>query len=41
MYKGPATFMKGCTRVKPHKRRCDVKLVRHVEERKEEKDEEI
>ena len=41
MYKSPATIMKGCTKVKPHEWRCDVKLVRHVEGRKEEKGEEI
>ena len=34
-----STFMKWCTKVKPHKWRCDVKLVRHVEGRKEEHDE--
>ena len=33
--------MKGCTKVKPNKWSCDVKLVRHVEGRKEEKGEEI
>ena len=33
--------MRGCTKVKPHKWKCDVKLVRHVEGRKEEEDEEI
>ena len=33
--------MKGCAKVKPHKYRCDVKLVRHVEGRKEEKGKEI
>ena len=27
MYKSPTTFMKGCTKVKPHKWLCDVKLV--------------
>ena len=44
MYKSLATFTKGCTKVKSHEWRCDVKnvkLVRHVEGRKEEKDEEI
>ena len=41
MYKSPATIMKGCAKVKPHKYRCDVKLVRHVEGRKEEKGKEI
>ena len=30
MYKSSGTFMKGCTKFKPHKRRCEVKLVRHV-----------
>ena len=40
MYKSSGTFMKGCTKFKPHKRRCEVKLVRHVEGRKEEKEEE-
>ena len=46
MYKSSSTFMKWCTKVKPHKWkvkphkwRCDVKLVRHVEGRKEEHDE--
>ena len=34
-----STFMKWCTKVKPHKWRCGVKLVRHVEGRKEEHDE--
>ena len=31
--------MKWCTKVKPYKWRCEVKLVRHGEGRKEEKDE--
>ena len=39
MYKSSSTFMKWCRKVKPHKWRCDVKLVRHVEGRKEEHDE--
>ena len=38
MYKSPVTFMKGRTKVKPHKWIYDVKLVRHVG-RKEEKKE--
>ena len=37
MYKSPATFMKGCIKVKPHKWICDVKLVRHVGRKKEKK----
>ena len=41
MYKGPTTIMKGCTKVKPQEWRYDVKLVRHVEGRKEEKGKEI
>ena len=36
MYKSLTTFMKGCTKSKPHKWRCDVKLMRHVEGSKEE-----
>ena len=36
MYKSPATFMKGCTKVKPHK--SDVKLVGHVGSKKEKKE---
>ena len=38
MYKNLATFMKGCTKVKPHKWICDVKLVRHVGRKKEKKE---
>ena len=38
MYKSRATFMKGCTKVKPHKWICDVKLVRHVGRKKEKKE---
>ena len=38
MYKSLATFMKGCTKVKPHKWICDVKLVRHVGRKKEKKE---
>ena len=41
IYKSLAKFINGCTKVKSHEWRCDVKLVRHVEGRKEEKDEEI
>ena len=38
-YKSPAIFMKWCTKIKSYKWRCDVKLVRYVEGRKEEHDE--
>ena len=38
MYKSLATFMKGCTKVKPHKWICDVKLVRHIGRKKEKKE---
>ena len=38
MYRSPTTFMKGCTKVKSHKRICDVKLVRHVGRKREKKD---
>ena len=38
MYKISATFMKGCTKVKPHKWICDAKLVRHVGKKKEKKE---
>ena len=38
MYKSPEKFMKGCTKVKSHKRICDVKLVRHVGGKKEKKE---
>ena len=34
-----AIFMKWCTKIRQHKWRCDVKLVRHVEGRKEENNE--
>ena len=38
MCKSLATFMKGCTKVKPHKWICDVKLVRHIGRKKEKKE---
>ena len=41
MYKSLWTFIKGCTKVKSDEWKCDVKLVRHVEGRKEENDEKI
>ena len=37
MYKSPTTFMKGCTKVKPHKWLWNVKLVRHFGRKKEKK----
>ena len=39
MFERSATFMKWCTKIRPHKWRCDVEHVRHIEGRKEEKDE--
>ena len=39
MFERSAIFMKWCTKIRPHKWRCDVEHVRHVEGRKEENDE--